>query len=122
MDNTLIATLVGAIGPSGALVWFLYHTTTKTFPELTKKADERLEKMIADFRADLAAEREHRESQVQIIAQLCDQLNRLDPRPCPLHNKPEVIFHRQDTRIGRGADGTAADPEPTAKRPSATPR
>lgn len=42
--NELIAVLVGAVGPTGGLLWFMYQTTSKTIPDI-----------VADHRKELAA-------------------------------------------------------------------
>jgi hypothetical protein len=58
--DQLIAVLVGAVGPSGALIWFLYHTTTKTIPEIVAAHRAEVAALVTQFREDLREERELR--------------------------------------------------------------
>lgn len=61
MDQ-LIAVLVGAVGPSGALIWFMYHTTTKTIPDIVLAHRAEVASLVCQFREDLGEERDLRRS------------------------------------------------------------
>lgn len=56
----LITSLVGTLGVTGALVWYLYFTTSKTIPSLTKTHSETLDKITEKFGDTLKEEREYR--------------------------------------------------------------
>ena len=59
----LIASLVGTLGVTGALVWYLYHTTTKTIPDLTEKHAETMDKITERFTDSLKDERDFRRTE-----------------------------------------------------------
>jgi hypothetical protein len=78
MTPDIITTLVSSLGVVGALVWFLFHTTTKTIPDLTKQytdSNERASKTFADtqekitdrFTDTLAHEREYRKQEIAAL-------------------------------------------------------
>jgi hypothetical protein len=75
MDQ-LIAVLVGAVGPSGALIWFLYHTTTKTIPDIVSTHRAEVASLVVQFREDLREERELRRS---LLAEVLSRV----PYVCP---------------------------------------
>jgi hypothetical protein len=58
--NELIAVLVGAVGPSGALIWFMYHTTSKTIPDIVAQHRLEIANLVQQFREDLSSERDLR--------------------------------------------------------------
>ena len=66
MDQ-LIAVLVGAVGPSGALIWYMYHTTTKTIPELVEAHRREIACLVEAFRVDIKEERELRRTLLQSV-------------------------------------------------------
>lgn len=49
MSNELITQLVGSLGIAGVLVWFLYHTMTKTLPEKDKAHREEVKEITDKF-------------------------------------------------------------------------
>lgn len=49
ISTEVISTLVSSLGVVGALVWYLYHNTTKTIPDLTKQFTESQEKIANKF-------------------------------------------------------------------------
>jgi hypothetical protein len=61
MDQ-LISVLIGAAGPTGALVWFMYHTTTNTIPNLVEDQRKEMAALVESFRTDLREERVLRET------------------------------------------------------------
>ena len=56
----LIAVLVGSLGPTGALVWFMFHTTTNTIPNIVAQHRVEVADLVTQFRVDLTEERELR--------------------------------------------------------------
>jgi len=58
----LMAVLVGAVGPTGALIWFLFHTTAKTIPDIVEAQRKETSALVETFRVDLREERELRET------------------------------------------------------------
>lgn len=51
ISTEVVSTLVSSLGVVGALVWYLYHNTTKTIPDLTKQYTESQEKIASQFAA-----------------------------------------------------------------------
>lgn len=49
MNSELIVQLVSTVGVSGVLVWYLYHTTTKTIPDLAEKHSKSMESITERF-------------------------------------------------------------------------
>jgi predicted PurR-regulated permease PerM len=49
MSPDVITSLVSTLGIVGALVWYLYHNTTQTIPNLTKQYTESQEKVANTF-------------------------------------------------------------------------
>lgn len=70
MDQ-LIAVLVGAVGPTGGLLWFMYHTTVKTIPDMVALHRVEVAGLVESFRVDLKEERELRET---LLSQLLKQV------------------------------------------------
>lgn len=82
-------TLLGALGPSGILIWYLWYTQTRTLPDKDKahsaeRQDERakhslqieslaaryhasLDRIVDGFRADLKEERIARAEEIQAL-------------------------------------------------------
>lgn len=56
----MIGSLVTTFGIGGALVWYLYWTTSKTIPELTKTHTDTTERIADKFVQSLVEEREAR--------------------------------------------------------------
>jgi predicted PurR-regulated permease PerM len=80
MNTEVVSTLVSSLGVVGALVWYLYHNTTTTIPNLTKQYTESQErvserfaetqKAITDnFSATLREEREYRKQEIGALQQ-----------------------------------------------------
>jgi hypothetical protein len=78
MTPDVITSLASTLGVVGALVWYLYHNTTKTIPDLTKQYTESQEKVaqkfadtqdkISDrFSATLADERQYRKQEIAAL-------------------------------------------------------
>lgn len=49
MNSETVVQLVGQLGVSGVLVWYLYHTTTKTIPDLAEKHSKSMESITERF-------------------------------------------------------------------------
>ena len=49
MATDEITSIVSSLGVVGALVWYLYHNTTTTIPNLTKQYTDSQEKVAAKF-------------------------------------------------------------------------
>jgi predicted PurR-regulated permease PerM len=80
MPTELISTIVSSLGVVGALVWYMYHNTTTTIPNLTQQyteTQERLsekfadtqEKITTNFAETLREEREYRKQEIQSLQQ-----------------------------------------------------
>lgn len=50
---SLITDVISTLGVAGSLVWYLWHTNTKTMPELRKEHAETLEKVTAKYTASI---------------------------------------------------------------------
>lgn len=60
-----LAQLVSSIGIGGVLVWYLYHTTTKTIPDLTTKHTTNIENVTNKFSDTLRDERTARREEIE---------------------------------------------------------
>jgi len=80
MDTEVITGLISSLGVVGAMVWYLYHTTTTTIPNLTKQYTDSQEKVsekfadtqqkIADnFASTLEQERAYRKQEITALQQ-----------------------------------------------------
>jgi hypothetical protein len=71
MNSELIIQLVSTLGVSGVLVWYLYHTTTKTIPDLADKHAKSMESISEHFTETLkdvtAQERSAREREINLL-------------------------------------------------------
>jgi hypothetical protein len=78
MTPDVITSLASTLGVVGALVWYLYHNTTKTLPEIVKTYTESQEKQsqkFADttdkiserFSTTLSDERNYRKQEIQAL-------------------------------------------------------
>ena len=78
MTPDVITSLASTLGVVGALVWYLYHNTTKTLPEIVKTYTESQEKQsqkfadttdkISDrFAATLVDERQYRKQEIKAL-------------------------------------------------------
>lgn len=69
MTSETVVQLVGQLGVAGVLAWYLYHTTTKTIPDLTKQHNETMDKIATKFsdtlRVTIDDERRAREKEVE---------------------------------------------------------
>jgi len=69
MESETVVQLVGQLGVAGVLAWYLYHTTTKTIPELTKQHNETMDKIATKFsdtlRVTIDDERKARDREVE---------------------------------------------------------
>lgn len=74
----MISSLIGSFGTVGALVWFFYHTITKTIPSLTEQYTKNNEKnaenfanaqrdITANFANTLKEEREYRRQEINAL-------------------------------------------------------
>jgi len=59
----LITSLVGTLGVTGVLVWYLYHTTAVSIPRLTDKHAETMDKITEKFSDTLREERTFRQQE-----------------------------------------------------------
>jgi hypothetical protein len=68
-------TIIGALGPTGILVWHLWYTTAVTLPRKDAEFRETLDKIVADFRAELKSEREARAAEIKALREgiRCDE-------------------------------------------------
>ena len=80
MTPDVITSLVSTLGVGGALVWYLYHNTTKTIPDLTRQHNESQEKIAKNFAdtqekiserfaSTLAEERHYRKEEIVALQQ-----------------------------------------------------
>lgn len=78
MDTEVITTVISSLGVVGALVWYMYHNTTTTIPNLTKQyteSQERTSNHFADtqkqiathFTETLKEERDYRRQEIQAL-------------------------------------------------------
>jgi len=67
MTPDVITSLVSTLGVVGALVWYLYHNTTKTIPDLTEKYTKANEKIATDFANTLKEERQYRREEINSL-------------------------------------------------------
>ena len=69
--------LVGQLGVAGVLAWYLYHTTTKTIPDLTKQHNETMDKIATKFsdtlRVTIDDERKARDREVENERKACEK-------------------------------------------------
>ena len=65
--NDLVVQLISALGPTGALVWYLWQTTSKTIPNLIEKHQITMDGTIAQFTKALEEERKARRSEVDAL-------------------------------------------------------
>lgn len=76
MDPDTVGSIVSTLGVVGALVWYLYHNTTKTIPEMQKQYLDSQEKIIEkhtssqeriaqDFGETLQTERMYRKEEIE---------------------------------------------------------
>lgn len=61
----LITSLVGTLGVTGALVWYLYYNTAVAIPKLTDKHSDTLNAISKNFSDTLRDEREFRRGEMQ---------------------------------------------------------
>lgn len=61
----LIVSLVGSLGVTGCLVWYLYYNTAVAIPRLTDKHAETMDKITERFTGTLKEEREYRRTELQ---------------------------------------------------------
>lgn len=59
--------LVSSLGVVGTLVWYLYHNTTKTIPEITDRYTTTIEKITDKFSATLEQERVYRKEELDSL-------------------------------------------------------
>jgi len=80
MDSEVITGIISSLGVVGALVWYLYHNTTTTIPNLTKLYTDSQEKVAANFAniqkdiannfaSTLEQERSYRKQEIQALQQ-----------------------------------------------------
>lgn len=62
-----IGSIVSSLGVVGALVWYLYHNTTKTIPDLTQLHSDTMEKISDNFTHNLKEEREQRRQELELL-------------------------------------------------------
>ena len=67
VTGDLITKLVSSLGVGGVLVWYLYHTTTKTIPILTDKYLESQQKISDSFTKSLESERTFRREETKAM-------------------------------------------------------
>lgn len=78
ISTELVTSLVSSLGIAGVLVWFLYHTTTKTIPEkdeahrsevkeITKNYSDTVQNVTNKFADTLKEERVYRQQEVEML-------------------------------------------------------
>ena len=78
MSTELLTGIVSSLGIAGVLVWFLYHTTTKTIPEkdaahrsdikdISQKFSDTVTTVTAKFSDTLREERVYRQQEVESL-------------------------------------------------------
>ena len=78
MTAEVITSLASTLGVGGALVWYLYHNTTRTLPDIVKtytESQERQAEKFADtadkiterFSATLVDERQYRKQEIKAL-------------------------------------------------------
>lgn len=67
MTPDVVTSLVSSLGVVGALVWYLYHNTTKTIPELTDKYTKTNEAIATRFSETLREERAYRREEIDSL-------------------------------------------------------
>lgn len=67
MTPDVITSLVSTVGVTGALVWYLYHNTTRTIPDLTEKYTRSMEKVSDEFSSTLKEERVYRREEIEAL-------------------------------------------------------
>jgi|GEM_PF-7086989 len=80
--------LIGQLGIGGALVWYLYYTTSVVFPRMHDEHREDMKLVINQFRDDMHQERQVRESMHGDVKVL---LSRLGERPCLAKQEAEGV-------------------------------
>lgn len=63
----IVTTLVSSLGVVGALVWYLYHNTTRTIPDLTKQHSDTMKEISNNFTGNLRGEREQRAKELELL-------------------------------------------------------
>lgn len=63
----VIVSLVSAIGVPGALIWYLWHTTSKTIPDLIDKHSTTIDGIVKEFKSELKEEREARKQEITLL-------------------------------------------------------
>jgi len=91
MTTEGVGSLVSSAGVLGALIWYLYHTTTKTLPDIVKSHNENIEKVTLKFTESQEQEREYRKAEIQALKEWIHAEAR-----CQYNND-----HPDTTHIGR---------------------
>lgn len=81
----LISSLVSTLGVGGVLVWYLYHTTSKTIPDLTDRYLLSQKEIAGEFSKALKEEREYRRDEIDALkawikSEAACKYNRDNPR------------------------------------------
>jgi hypothetical protein len=78
-----IGQILQSVGVPGVLVWYLWHNTTKTIPDLVAQHQATIAKLTEDFSKALESERQARKMEVD---ELRDWIR--DEAACKLKNIP----------------------------------
>lgn len=96
-----IGQILQSVGVPGVLVWYLWHNTTKTIPDLVAQHQATIAKLTEDFSKALESERQARKMEVD---ELRDWIR--DEAACKLKNVPPgascVIDHGSISRLATG--------------------
>jgi len=65
--HELLVSVVSSLGVVGALVWYLYHNTTKTIPDLTDRYTKSIDKISDNFSSTLREERGYRKEEIRAL-------------------------------------------------------
>ena len=76
-----LAQLFSSLGIGGVLVWYLYHTTTKTIPDLTTKHTTNIENVTNKFSDTLRDERTARREEIEELKSCLDRSCRYNSSP-----------------------------------------
>ena len=67
LSMDVIPELISNAGVLAVLIWYLYHTTTKTLPDITKAHNESIENITAQFAASQEQERKYRQAEIEAL-------------------------------------------------------
>ena len=69
MDSNLVVQVISQLGISGVLAWYLYHTTTKTIPDLCSNHQKAIDNMQKQYVDSLEKNREALQREIAAVQQ-----------------------------------------------------